>query len=129
MKNPDRHCVGMSPSLFYDYYGLEAYAAIRICLNCPVTDECLLYAIKHHELGVWGETTEREREKISLASRIQGVPVTLLRRNKLRVQARPVNVAPSSLSHISFPQKHTQEPVVKVAALQLVAFGIGCIAS
>ena len=36
-------------------------AAIAVCRTCPVREECLDYALEHHELGVWGGTTERER--------------------------------------------------------------------
>lgn len=36
--------------------------AKRICARCPVTDECLAWALRNHELtGVWGGTTEVER--------------------------------------------------------------------
>lgn len=37
----------------------------RICSNCPVKMECLLYAIVHDEYGVWGGTSLGERKKIS----------------------------------------------------------------
>lgn len=39
--------------------------ARAICAECPVQQECLEYALTHHEIfGVWGGRTERERRKL-----------------------------------------------------------------
>ena len=35
--------------------------AVAICRPCLVRDECLTFALEHHEQGVWGATTEAER--------------------------------------------------------------------
>ena len=43
-------------------YGKEAKA---VCAECPYKIRCLEYAIKYHEIGIWGGTTERERRAIS----------------------------------------------------------------
>ena len=40
-------------------------AAIAVCRTCPVRQECLDYAREHHELGVWGGTTERQRAQMT----------------------------------------------------------------
>ena len=42
-------------------YGKEAKA---ICADCPYKVRCLEYALKNHEQGIWGGTTERERTTI-----------------------------------------------------------------
>ena len=40
-------------------------AALRICTQCPVVDECLEFALAtNQEAGVWGATTEDERRKL-----------------------------------------------------------------
>jgi len=38
--------------------------AKAICLTCPVTRECLNYAVDNDCCGVWGGTTEGERGKL-----------------------------------------------------------------
>lgn len=39
--------------------------AIKICGQCPVSDECLEYALSNREFdGIWGGTTPNERRKI-----------------------------------------------------------------
>ena len=38
--------------------------AKAICLTCPVTRECLGYAVDNDCQGVWGGTTEGERRKL-----------------------------------------------------------------
>lgn len=35
--------------------------AKKFCKTCPYVAECLEWAFKNNELGVWGGTTERER--------------------------------------------------------------------
>ena len=52
----------------------ERYAK-EICRECPVINECLLYAIRHKENGIWGGMTERERKKLVKKSR-KNVDVT-----------------------------------------------------
>jgi WhiB family redox-sensing transcriptional regulator len=34
------------------------------CSMCPVQNECLEYALKENVLGIWGGTTERDRQAI-----------------------------------------------------------------
>jgi WhiB family transcriptional regulator, redox-sensing transcriptional regulator len=43
---------------------LAAAQAKRVCRTCPVSLECLVYALNHHEPGVWGGTTEAERNEM-----------------------------------------------------------------
>lgn len=38
--------------------------AKAMCHGCPVKRDCLEYAIKHNEYGVWGETTRHERAQL-----------------------------------------------------------------
>jgi WhiB family redox-sensing transcriptional regulator len=43
----------------------EINRAKDICANCPVQEECLDWAMEHHEhYGVWGGLTARERERL-----------------------------------------------------------------
>ncbi len=54
----------------------EQREAAQLCLlACPVREECLSYALRADERwGVWGGTTETEREKLRQAMRDEGVP-------------------------------------------------------
>jgi WhiB family redox-sensing transcriptional regulator len=66
-------CRDTSPELFFpigttgpavDQIG----SAKRICAECPVTHECLEFAIlTGQEAGIWGGTTEEERRALRRA--------------------------------------------------------------
>jgi len=59
------HCRGADTREFFPSNGLGVEAAQRICGGCPVSDECLEYALLHRiEQGVWGGASERERRRI-----------------------------------------------------------------
>lgn len=45
--------------------GGETYTFARIiCSGCPVSKECLEWAIRHEEYGMWGGKSPRERRLI-----------------------------------------------------------------
>lgn len=61
------HCVGQDVGLFFPtdtYNRFEVKAAKDICAVCCVRAQCMDYALRHDEVGIWGGTTERERKKI-----------------------------------------------------------------
>lgn len=39
-------------------------AAIAICRTCTLRAACLTHALQHHEPGIWGGTTERQRDEL-----------------------------------------------------------------
>ena len=39
-------------------------SAKRVCRVCPVATECLEWAVKHGEHGVWGGTDENDRRRM-----------------------------------------------------------------
>lgn len=39
-------------------------AALGVCARCPVRGECLAHAIEHREQGVWGGTTDSQRQRL-----------------------------------------------------------------
>lgn len=63
-------CVGVDPDIFFptlhegNRQNLKIQEAKSYCQQCPVTKECLEFAIAMHEPGVWGNTTSRERREI-----------------------------------------------------------------
>jgi len=46
-----------------------AEAAKAVCATCPVSDDCLSWALAVRERGIWGGTTEGEREGIRRRNR------------------------------------------------------------
>ena len=57
------NCRDMDDAIFYDTYSRDGVAlAKKICRRCPVTTQCLTWAVEHREpYGIWGGLTERER--------------------------------------------------------------------
>lgn len=74
MLNPDEHwtdyaaCHGVDPELFFPigYVGplleRQQVMAKEVCARCPVTRDCLDWALRAGEPdGIWGGTTPEER--------------------------------------------------------------------
>jgi DNA-binding NarL/FixJ family response regulator len=64
----DALCAQVDPELFFpDNGGAHARGAKRVCAACPVTAQCLDYALELEAQqgvavwGVWGGTTEMQR--------------------------------------------------------------------
>jgi WhiB family redox-sensing transcriptional regulator len=63
-------CRDSNPDLFFPIgtTGLaldQIDAAKTVCEACPVTEQCLEFALAtNQEAGVWGATTEEERRKL-----------------------------------------------------------------
>lgn len=61
----DAACVGVDPDLFFPEPGASVQEAKAVCAGCPVREECLDYAMSHHEnWGIWGGVTARERARM-----------------------------------------------------------------
>jgi WhiB family redox-sensing transcriptional regulator len=64
--NGKQSCKDADPELFFpDDEGMYADLdkAKSICKDCPLTLDCLAYAVRHPELeGVWGGTTSKDRK-------------------------------------------------------------------
>ncbi|MDG5773919.1 WhiB family transcriptional regulator [Mycolicibacterium fortuitum] len=58
-------CKETDPEAFYVEKGGNTKPAKDTCARCPVTAECLEYALAHDERhGVWGGLTERQRREL-----------------------------------------------------------------
>jgi WhiB family redox-sensing transcriptional regulator len=78
----DPACANVDPELFFPQemdigdskivskYGNLA-AAKEICSTCPLKAPCLEYAINNSEIGVWGGTTEHQRDDIRKVARVR----------------------------------------------------------
>ncbi len=61
-------CSGLPHSLFFpvgDDLEVAIANAKRICAICPVTDDCLEFALETNEkAGIWGGTSEEDRKAL-----------------------------------------------------------------
>ena len=62
----DAACSRAYPEIFFPAPGSTGREAKAFCARCPVATaaSCLNYAMQHKEHGVWGGTTDSEREAI-----------------------------------------------------------------
>jgi WhiB family redox-sensing transcriptional regulator len=66
-------CHGQGTAAFFRPFGAEGGAAKAICAQCDVRPECLQHALADPELrGVWGGTSERERQRMRRAGTWNG---------------------------------------------------------
>ena len=74
-------CSSMDSDLFFPIGSSmkamkQANEAKAICLECPVVNECLDYAIRtNQDSGIWGGTTEEERKSIRRHYRKTGLVI------------------------------------------------------
>ena len=58
-------CLHAEPDTFFPEKGGSTREAKRICVDCPVRDECLEFALANDErFGIWGGLSERERRRL-----------------------------------------------------------------
>ena len=65
----DPNCVHSDPDFFFPEAGTtfavaHTRMAKEICSTCPYLAECLEWALKADEIGIWGGTTEAERRRM-----------------------------------------------------------------
>lgn len=79
--NGDPACAYVDPELFFpqeieigDSAIVSKYANIAaakaICNSCPLIVPCLEYAINNSEIGIWGGTTESQRDGLRKSSKV-----------------------------------------------------------
>lgn len=57
-------CSTEDTSLFFPERGASTKEAKAVCQACIVREDCLEYALVHEKHGIWGGTSERERQRI-----------------------------------------------------------------
>lgn len=58
-------CRGMDTAIFFPEQGQPNTLALAVCKTCPVSQECLNFALSNYErYGVWGGKSERKRRAI-----------------------------------------------------------------
>lgn len=84
-------CRGMNPDLFFPERGTSQVEAKAVCMSCPVSRECLDFAMESGEhTGIWGGTSERKRREMARKKR----RVAKRRTSWGRTQAQPTKKLP-----------------------------------
>lgn len=82
LEKDDPLCAQTDPEMFFarplnGVSGRNVYPNERqakaVCRECPLIKDCLAYALKYDESGIWGGTNETERGKIRRATGIKSV--------------------------------------------------------
>lgn len=59
-------CAQTDPDSFFPDKGGSTRQAKKVCAKCPVSDDCLEWALaKNERFGIWGGKSERERREIA----------------------------------------------------------------
>jgi WhiB family transcriptional regulator, redox-sensing transcriptional regulator len=59
-------CAGTDPDAWYPAKGEASRAAKRVCARCPVTAECLDYALATNQThGIWGGLSVMQRRRLA----------------------------------------------------------------
>ena len=70
---PAAACRGLDANVFFPEQGSDASEAKAVCRGCPVTNDCLAYAIRNNEwAGVFGGMSVRERRILGRQLRAAG---------------------------------------------------------
>lgn len=58
-------CAGMNTNDFYPENAgtVDSLNAQLVCWRCPVRTDCLAYALRHNETGIWGGYTQPQRQR------------------------------------------------------------------
>lgn len=94
-------CRGIPTDMFYPVYVFHnvrernpkaPHIIQRICDACPVAGDCLSWALRHHEYGIWGGTTEVQRRNI-LKSRLRVMCIRCASRTIVRARSYAICLA------------------------------------
>lgn len=63
------NCRGIDPDLMHPARGESLKEPMAVCEGCVIRPECLAYAMEVQPMGIWGGTTERQRQRIRRAGK------------------------------------------------------------
>lgn len=81
----DPNCATVDPELFFPqeteyingsirYVYKNLAAAKKVCEPCPLKMQCLEFALKNGEFGIWGGTTEEQRRNLRRRFKLGKIP-------------------------------------------------------
>lgn len=68
-RNEDQFFDENAGSGMRDVAEMRVKRAREYCSGCPVREDCLAYALRHDEQGIWAGTTERQRNAMKKKAR------------------------------------------------------------
>lgn len=84
----DAVCAQVDPEAWFPEQGESTGNAKRVCLGCPVREQCLTYALDNDErFGVWGATSPAERAKLRRGTVVpiqRGRPLSAEKESRVR---------------------------------------------
>lgn len=114
-----RACTVADLHLFFSLDPKDERKAKNICVDCSVKEPCLEFALKHSEHGVWGGTTDRQRNRIRIRRYADSVALASFSlHNNTHAPAHPSGASPFSLSCISFQESRNLLASQNLAALR-----------
>lgn len=71
-------CRQSDPDAWFSEADANNRAAHRVCQNCAIRIECLIWAVTHNEPeGIWGGMGVDERKRWAASRRRRGLPITV----------------------------------------------------
>lgn len=74
----DAACAGMDTELWFPARAYPKGAELKrvwkaqeVCVSCPVRLECLTFALRTGQRGIWGGMTEEQRRRSKLCKRLR----------------------------------------------------------
>ena len=61
-------CTETDPELFHPGQGESNAPALLVCSRCEVREPCLEYALATRQSGIWGGTSEKQRQRMRRAA-------------------------------------------------------------
>lgn len=61
----EANCVGVPGQIFFSEESEKKGDYKEFCSVCPVMSECLEYALVYGLSGIWGNTTDKQRKRVS----------------------------------------------------------------
>lgn len=77
-------CADANTDLFFSDEPTEILKALAICQTCPIRAKCLEDALSREDYGVWGGTTEAQRDQMIAANKSLVLPKADVVGNELR---------------------------------------------
>ena len=114
------NCHGRSEltRLFYSFSYVDQRKAKSYCIDCPIQQRCLEWALDNQELGVWGGKTEDERKDYRFLTLLSAKREAVSQHRTTHEQSHPVRASLSFHVYIEGQQNHTRQVLSQVLVFE-----------